>query len=200
MLAPISWLKDFVDIDITAEELSDRLVAIGFEVEEIIYQNRQAINVFVCKILSVEKHPKADKLSVCSVEVSGKKYQIVTNCKMEVGEYVPVALDSAVLYDGTVIKKGELRGVESDGMFCGISELGLTSDDVEGAVADDVLRLKGKFKTGENVFDAVGYNDVILDVSVTANRPDCNSIYKLAKEVAVATKKTCRAPETEYKT
>ena len=200
MLAPISWLKDFVDIDITAEELSDRLVAIGFEVEEIIYQNRQATNVFVCKILSVEKHPKADKLSVCQVEVSGKKYQIVTNCKMEVGEYVPVALDSAVLYDGTVIKKGELRGVESDGMFCGISELGLTSDDVEGASADDVLRLKGKFKTGENVFDAVGYNDVILDVSVTANRPDCNSIYKLAKEVAVATKKTCRAPETEYKT
>ncbi|MGN1096435.1 MAG: phenylalanine--tRNA ligase subunit beta [Christensenellales bacterium] len=200
MLAPISWLKDFVDIDCTPDVLSDKLVGIGFEVEEIIYQNKQATNVVVCKILSVDKHPNADKLSVCNVGIGDKNLQIVTNAKMTVGELVPVALDGAVLFDGTVIKAGELRGVKSDGMFCGGAELGLTNDDYEGASANDVLRLKGDLKLGNNVFDEIGHNDVILDVSITANRPDCNSIFKLSKEVAVALGKTWRAPATDFKT
>ena len=200
MLAPISWLKDFVDIDCTPDVLSDKLVGIGFEVEEIIYQNKQATNVVVCKILSVDKHPNADKLSVCNVGIGNKNLQIVTNAKMTVGELVPVALDGAVLFDGTVIKAGELRGVKSDGMFCGGAELGLTNDDYEGASANDVLRLKGDLKLGNNVFDEIGHNDVILDVAITANRPDCNSIFKLSKEVAVALGKTWRAPATDFKT
>lgn len=200
MLAPISWLKDFVDIDCTPDVFSDKLVGIGFEVEEIIYQNKQATNVVVCKILSVDKHPNADKLSVCNVGIGNKNLQIVTNAKMTVGELVPVALDGAVLFDGTVIKAGELRGVKSDGMFCGGAELGLTNDDYEGASANDVLRLKGDLKLGNNVFDEIGHNDVILDVAITANRPDCNSIFKLSKEVAVALGKTWRAPATDFKT
>ncbi|MCI5819431.1 MAG: phenylalanine--tRNA ligase subunit beta [Acidaminococcus sp.] len=200
MLAPISWLKDFVDIDCSPETLSEKLVGIGFEVEDIIYQNKQATNVVVCKILSVEKHPNADKLSVCKVDIGTGELQIVTNAKMTVGELVPVSLDGAVLFDGTKIKAGELRGVKSDGMFCGGEELGLTSDDYDGASNNDVLRLKGNYKLGENVFDAIGFNDVILDVSITANRPDCNSVFKLSKEVAVALGTTWRAPDLSYKT
>ena len=200
MLAPISWLKDFVDIDCSPEILSEKLVGIGFEVEEIIYQNKQVSNVVVCKVLSIDKHPNADKLSVCKVSLGNKDLQIVTNAKMVVGELVPVALDGAILFDGTLIKAGELRGVKSDGMFCGGAELGLTDDDYEGASANDVLRLKGDLKLGNNVLDEIGFNDVILDVAITANRPDCNSIFKLAKEVAVALGKNWRAPATDFKT
>ncbi|NLZ25436.1 MAG: phenylalanine--tRNA ligase subunit beta, partial [Clostridiales bacterium] len=199
MKTPISWLKEFVDIDVTPEVLAENLVRLGFEVDEIIYQEKQVKNVVTVKILSVSKHPNADRLSVCEVDAGEHGVlQVVTNAKVEAGEYVPLALDGAVLSDGTVIKKGEVRGVLSNGMFCGGAELGITDDDYEGASRNDVLRLKGEFKTGESVLKAIGYDDVILDVSVTANRPDCNSVYKLAKEVALALGKEVKAPEIDY--
>lgn len=200
MKAPISWLKDFVEIDIAPELLADKLVSIGFEVEEIIDQSKNATNVVVSKILEIEKHPNADKLSVCKVGLADREIQIVTNAKMTVGELVPVALDGAVLATGQPIKAGKLRGVHSDGMFCGGEELGLTDSEYEGASANDVLRLKGDLKVGENIFKAIGYDDVILDIDVTANRPDCNSIFGLAKEVAVATEKNWDFPNYKFKT
>lgn len=199
MKAPISWLKDFVEINVLPQSLAKKLIEIGFEVEGIEYQNKTATKVVVCKILEVNNHPNADRLSVCTVD-AGKQLQIVTNAKMTIGEFVPLALDGALLATGQTIKAGELRGVHSDGMFCGGEELGLTDDDYAGASNDDVLRLFGSFTTGANVFDAIGFNDVILDVSITANRPDCNSIYKLAREVAVALKKQCNSPNFEFTT
>jgi len=198
MKAPLSWLNDFVKIDISPEDLAQKLLQIGFEVEEIEYQNSRAQGVVVCKIISVDKHPNADRLSVCQVKAGEKTLQIVTNVKVAAGEYIPVALDGARLFDGKVIRAGELRGVKSDGMFCGGAELGVTAEEYSGASNDDVLRLKGEFETGENIFDAIGLNDVILDVSITANRPDCNAIYKLAKEIAVVLNVPCYAPALDY--
>ncbi|MDD4840004.1 MAG: phenylalanine--tRNA ligase subunit beta [Clostridia bacterium] len=200
MKAPISWLNEYVEIDVTAETLAKKLVGIGFEVEGIEYQNKTATKVVVCKINEIDKHPNADRLSVCKIDIGSKILQIVTNAKMTVGELVPVALDGAVLVTGQKINAGELRGVHSDGMFCGGEELGLTNDEYVGASNNDVLRLNGEYKLGANVFDEIGFNDVILDVSITANRPDCNSIFKLAKEVAVALKKNWNAPSFEYST
>lgn len=200
MLVPISWLKDYVDIRVSPETLAKKLVAIGFEVEDIIYQNRQATNVVVGKITDVKKHPNADRLRVTRIDVGTKTIQVVTNVPVQGGETVAVALDGATLADGHKIVKGELRGVVSEGMLCGLEEVGLTEDDAPGQKTGDILRFEEGTTLGTNALDALGFNDVVLDVSVTANRPDCNSIYKMAKEVAVALRTSCKEPEIDYKT
>ena len=200
MLVPISWLKDYVDIRVSPETLAKKLVAVGFEVEDIIYQNRQATNVVVGKITDVEKHPNADRLRVTRIDVGTKTIQVVTNVPVQGGETVAVALDGATLADGHKIVKGELRGVVSEGMLCGLEEVGITEDDAPGQKTGDILRFEEGTTLGINALDALGFNDVVLDVSVTANRPDCNSIYKMAKEVAVALRTSCKEPEIDYKT
>ncbi len=200
MLAPISWLKDYVNINVSPEVLAKKLVAIGFEVEEIIYQEKSASKVVVGKIVEVEKHPNADRLRVTQIDIGGSKIQVVTNVPVLGGEIIAVALDGATLADGHKIVKGELRGVASEGMLCGLDEIGATVDDVEGQLKDDIIRFPEGTSLGIDALKALGFDDVILDVGVTANRPDCNSIYKLAKEVAVALKTTCREPEINYTT
>lgn len=200
MLVPISWLKDYVDIDVKPEVLAKKLVAIGFEVEEIIYQEKQATNVVVGKIVKVDKHPNADRLRVTQIDIGDKTIQVVTNVPVEGGETIAVALDGAHLADGHDIKKGELRGVLSEGMLCGLEEVGVTEDDVQNQTKGDIIRFEEGTTLGQNALKALGYDDIILDIGVTANRPDCNSIYKMAKEVAVALKTSCREPEIDYKT
>ncbi len=199
MLAPISWLKDYVDINVSPSVLTKKLVAIGFEVEDIVYQNKQVSNVVVGKIVAVEKHPNADRLRVTQIDIGGKTLQVVTNVPVVGGEVVALSLDGAHLANGLDIKSGELRGVKSEGMLCGLEELGLTVDAVEGQDAKDIIRFKDGTSLGVNALDALGYNDVILDVSIPASRPDCNSIYKLAKEVAVALGTSCREPSIDFK-
>lgn len=198
MLAPISWLKDYVDINVSPEKLAEKLVAIGFEVEGIEYQAKKASRVKTCKLVSVEKHPAADRLRVAQADIGGKVIQVVTNVPVEGGEYTAVALDGAVLADGHEIKRGELRGVLSEGMLCGPEEIGMSASDIDGQKEGDILRFPEGTELGQDAATALGFDDVILDVSVTANRPDCNSIYKLAKEVAVALDTTCREPEIKY--
>ena len=198
MLAPISWLKDYVDINVSPEKLAEKLVAIGFEVEGIEYQAKKASLVKTCKLVSVEKHPAADRLRVAQADIGGKVIQVVTNVPVEGDEYTAVALDGAVLADGHEIKRGELRGVLSEGMLCGPEEIGMSASDIDGQKEGDILRFPEGTELGQDAATALGFDDVILDVSVTANRPDCNSIYKLAKEVAVALDTTCREPEIKY--
>jgi len=198
MLAPISWLKDYVDINVSPSVLAKKLVAIGFEVEDIIYQNKQVSGVVVGKIVHVEKHPNADRLRVTQIDIGDKTLQVVTNVQVVGGEVVALSLDGARLAGGLVIKSGELRGVKSEGMLCGLEELGLTPDAVEGQDPKGIVLFKDGTPLGMNALDALGFNDVVLDVSITANRPDCNSIYKLAKEVAVALGTECRDPHVEY--
>lgn len=200
MLVPISWLKDYVDINVSPQTLAKKLVATGFEVEDIIYQENQVNNVVVGKIVEVERHPNADRLRVTKIDIGSKTIQVVTNVPVVGNEVITVALEGAQLANGLNIKVGELRGVVSEGMLCGLDELGLCVDDVENQNKDDIIRFADDVALGQNALVALGFNDVILDVAVTANRPDCNSIYKIAKEVAVALKTTCREPEIEYKT
>ncbi len=200
MLAPISWLKDYVEINVSPEILAKNLVSVGFEVEEIIYQEKQVSSVVVGKIVNVERHPNADRLRVTKIDIGEKTIQVVTNVDVKGGEIIAVSLDGACLAGGLLIKKGELRGVMSEGMLCGLEELGLTTDDVQGQVKGDIIRFDENAVLGENALKALGWDDIILDVGVTANRPDCNSIYKLAKEVAVALKTYCKEPEIDYST
>ncbi|MDD4290915.1 MAG: phenylalanine--tRNA ligase subunit beta [Clostridia bacterium] len=199
MKAPISWLKDYVDIDVDINTLEERLVSIGFEVEDIIDFSDKFSGVVVCEILSIDKHPNADKLSVCEVDIGEKQLQIVTNAKnIRVGDKVPVALDGAVLSDGTHIKDGELRGVKSKGMFCGGEELGANDSVYPNASFDGVLVLDSNERIGESMINVLGFDDAVLDINITANRPDCNSIYGVAREVAVALGKKCKPLDCSY--
>lgn len=199
MKVPYSWLLEYVDVDVTPEVLADKLVSVGFEVEEII-NLRTVTNVYTCKIVGIEKHPNADKLQVCAVTLDGvNNLQIVTNAKnIQVGDIVPVALDGADLCGGIHITKGAIRGVESDGMFCSGQELGATDADYPGASADLVLVMNEK-EYGKDINEVLGRDDVVLDVAITANRPDCQSIIGVAREVAVVLGKEFKEPKTSFK-
>ena len=135
MKLPISWLKEYVEINCSIDELVKKLFSCGFEVEEIIKTGEKINKIVTCKIKSIEQHPNADKLSVTKVD-AGKhgELQIITSAKnIKVGDVVPVALDGSTLNNGEHIKKGKLRGVESDGMFCSGEELGINDDWYKGA-------------------------------------------------------------------
>ena len=200
MKVTIDWLKDFVDIDIPARELADKLVSVGFEVEEIVDPRENIKNVVLGKILSIAKHPDADKLVVCQIDVGGEILQIVTGANnIAEGDLVPVAKDGSLLPGGKTIKKGKLRGVESCGMLCSGEELGLTEADYPGAGVYGILIMNGESAPlGTDINDVLGNTDVVLDIGVTANRPDCNSVYGIAGEIAAVLKKPLRAPKTDF--
>ena len=190
MKVPYSWLKDFVDIDVAPEVLADRLVKAGFEIEDTDDWSKKYINIVVGRIVAIDKHPNADKLQVCQLDVGDSiNRQIVTSAtNVAVGNYVPVCLDGAVLPDGKQIRAGQLRGVQSDGMMCGGSELDLTDSDYEGAGFDGIFILDKAFDTaslrlGQDIKEVIDADDIIFDVLVTANRPDANSILGIAREV-----------------
>ncbi len=205
MLLPLSWLKEYVDVDVTSEELQEKLFSCGFEVEEMKYLGKDVTNVFVGRIEKCEKHPDADRLTVCTLDFGDKgKRQICTAAtNVFEGAKVPCALDGAtVLKEGGVqkIKTGKLRGVLSEGMMCSGEELGITDDFYEGAEVNGILILDENERIGEDIRKVVGIDDYLFDIAVTANRPDCQSIYGLAREVAAVLKKELKPLETGYTT
>ncbi len=201
MKIPLSWLGEYVDIsDVPVEVLKNKLFSCGFEVEEVIHYGEKLDKVVTCKILSIDKHPNADKLSVTKVDAGEYGIlQIVTNAKnIAVGDIVPVAVDGATLFGGERIFNGSLRGVESNGMFCGGEELGINDDFYKGASFDGVLVFHDDFKLGLEVKDLLDIEDTIFDISVTANRPDCQSIYGMAREVAAVLNRKLKPVPTAY--
>lgn len=201
MKVTLDWLKDFVDIDIDAKELADKLVKVGFEVEEIIKQSDAMQNVVVGKIVSLEKHPDADKLQICKIDVAkDRPLQIVTGASnIKVGDLVPVAMDNSLLPNGTRIKKGKLRGVESEGMLCSGEELKLTESDYSGASVYGILILKDDAVIGQDLNAHLGTDKTILDIGITADRSDCNSVLGIAREVASVLNKPLKMPKMSYK-
>ena len=203
MKVPFSWLKEYVDIDISAEELQKKLFSCGFEVEELIYLGKDVEKVVVGEILSCEKHPDADRLTVCRVNCGGygEKQICTAATNVFVGAKVPCALDGAtVLHEGGVqkIKTGKLRGVVSEGMFCSGEELGITDDFYPGAEFNGILILGEEATVGGDIRPVVGIDDHIFDIAVTANRPDCQSVFGIAREVAAVLHKPLRYPALGY--
>ena len=201
MKVPFSWLKDYVDIDITAQELQDKLFSCGFEVEELVYIGAEIDRCVVGRICAIEKHPDADKLKICKLDCGeyGSNVQIVTGAdNVSEGDLVPVALDGSSLHGGVKIKKGKLRGVESCGMLCSGEELGISDDFYPGAEVNGILILKEEISVGTDIKKVVGLDDYIFDISVTANRPDCQSVYGIAREVAAVLKKPLKPIELTY--
>lgn len=204
MKVPFSWLKDYVDIDCTAEVLQDKLFSCGFEVEELIYLGKDVTGVYVGEIMAMEKHPDADKLQVCQVYF-GEEIGTVQICtaatNVFVGAKVPAALNGAtVLHDGGImkIKNGKLRGVPSNGMMCSGEELGINDDFYPGADVYGILILDEKTPVGTDIREVVGLDDYIFDIALTSNRPDCQCVLGIAREVAAVLKKPLKMPALDY--
>ena len=181
----LSWINDYVDTSkIELKTLVKGLTDAGFEVEEVIDKSKGLNHVVVAKITEIARHPNADKLVVCQCTYGFGQTQIVTHAtNMKVGDNVALALEGANLPCGVSIKNGELRGVASNGMFCGGDELGINDSIYPGASVDGLLILAPDCVPGTPIAEVLGLNEVVLDVNVLPNRADCNSIYGIAKEI-----------------
>lgn len=187
MLLAINWMKKYVDIDITTRELADKLTLSGSHVESIKDFSEGLDNIVVGKVLEIKKHPDADKLVVTKIDVGNEILQIVTGApNIEKDAYVMVALEGAIVNDGMKIKKSKLRGVESNGMCCSYQELGVSDSVIPKAYKDGIVLLKGDFEAGTPISEALGFNDEVIELEITPNRPDCLSVLGMAREAAAA--------------
>ena len=202
MLISLNWLKSYVDIDVPVDELCDRMVMAGFEVESITDLSESMRNVVVGRIQQLEKHPDADKLQICQIDIgAAEPVQIVTGAdNVFVGAYVPACLHDSLLPNGMHIKKGKLRGVPSNGMLCSGEELCLKESDYPGAEVYGILIMDDKYPVGTDMREVLHLNDIVIDFKITANRPDCQSVLGVAREIAVVLKKPFNAPVPTYKT
>lgn len=184
MKVTYNWLKELTGVNASPEDIATKLTSAGMEVEEIIYQNQHLHDVVVGKILKIEKHPQADRLVVCQVDIGNEIVQIITAAtNVFEGAVIPVSLPGADLVNGVKIQKAKMRGIESCGMFCSGQELGIDENYVEGAGVDGILILPNDMKIGQPIEDALMLNDVVFDVGITPNRADCMSVIGIAREV-----------------
>jgi len=194
MLVSIKWLKDYIDMELTAEELADKLTMTGLEVDEIKTIRPQFSGVVTAKILSVKPHPSADKLSLCEVSDGTETYPIVCGAKnIAPGNVVPLARVGAVIPGGYTIKSSVLRGEKSDGMLCSEAELEIGSDE------SGIMQLSSDIPIGLPLEQALNIEDIVLDVNVTPNRSDCLSMIGIAREVAAITGKKMKLPTVKIK-
>src|ERR671930_2759782 len=189
MRAPLSWLSDYVDVELTPEQLAEKLTLLGMEVRSVERWGDEWQNVVVGELLAVERHPRADRLSLARVNTGdGEVLEIVCGAtNIAAGQRVPVALPGAVLPGNRRIERTEKMGVVSNGMLCSGDELHLTGD------ADGILILPDDAPLGRPLTEL--YGDVVLDVAVKPNRGDALSILGLAREVAAATGGEVRGSE-----
>ncbi|MDW7675462.1 MAG: phenylalanine--tRNA ligase subunit beta [Bacillota bacterium] len=197
MKVSIKWLKQLVDYNATPEELADKLTMAGISVEGIEHLG-EGLNekIVVGNVAEVTKHPDADKLSVCQVNVGTEVLQIICGADNVVaGAKVVVALPGSILPGNHKIKKAKLRGVESNGMICSLEELGLNTNLFTKEEQHGILILSDEAKVGAKATDALGINDTVLTLELTPNRADCLSMINVAREVAAVTDGKLTLPE-----
>jgi phenylalanyl-tRNA synthetase beta chain len=189
------WLKDYVDFDLTPDELAENLTMVGFEVEEIIETIPKFENIVVGKVKSCIKHPNADRLSICEVELPGKVHQVICGApNVKAGQNIPFAQVGVSLPNGLKIKKAKIRGTESFGMICSKEELGLAEH------SDGIWELPKDWSLGEDVYSKMSdKKDFIFDIAITPNRPDAMSMIGIAREVASFTDSELKIPTISLK-
>ena len=209
MLVPLSWLKDYVDIDVTPDVLEEELFSCGFEVEEKYEVGKDISNVVVGLVKTCEAIPDTH-LHLCTVDAgSHGTFQVCCGAdNVAAGGKFPLALVGATVYatakdhktvEGVAtINAGKLRGYDSFGMLCSGTELGVNDDMFEGGDYNGLLVLPADSNPGDDVKPILGLDDWIFDVSITANRPDCQSIFGIAREVAAVLEKPLKEPDLSY--
>ncbi|MBQ8789523.1 MAG: phenylalanine--tRNA ligase subunit beta [Oscillospiraceae bacterium] len=195
----LRWLADYVETGVTPKQFCDAMTMSGSKVECYNEEADYISNVVVGKILKIEKHPDADKLQICQIDIGREEpIQIVTAAQnVYEGMMVPAALDNSTLAGGIKIKKGKLRGVPSNGMMCSVAELGVTVHDFPYAIEDGIMDIKEDCKPGDDIRTALGLNDVCVEFEITSNRPDCLSVLGLAREAAATFGKELHMPEVK---
>jgi len=190
MLVSLKWLKDYVDIDLSATELADRLTMSGLEVDAVHETAPAFSGVVVAKILSVKPHPDAEKCFLCNVTTGEAVYPVVCGAgNIRAGDVVPLAKVGAAIPGGYTIKSSKIRGELSEGMLCSEQELGI-GDDVSG-----IMILSKDFSPGRDLADVIDLKDTVFDIGITPNRSDCLSIVGIAREVAAITGAKIRYPQ-----
>lgn len=200
----MKWLNDYVDVsDIDIKKFCYDMTMTGSKVERYTAEGSEISNVVVGKLLSVVPHEDSDHLVVCQVDVGeAEPIQIVTGApNVSAGDYVPVALSGSTLPGGVKIKKGKLRGVESNGMLCSLGELGLTLHDFPYAIEDGIFLLGDDcdLTVGKDIKEAIGFNDTTVEFEITSNRPDCMSVLGLAREAHATFGRERRVKAPDYK-
>lgn len=202
MKASLQWMNEYVPLDLNrpAQELADELTQAGIPVEEVLSMDPGLKKIYTGKIVEITKHPDADKLQVCQVQClseDGEEItkQIVTAAtNVAVGQIVPVAYHKSRLADGTEIKKGKLRGVVSEGMFCSVAEFGISSDLVRPEEAQGIYIFPKGTPIGLDIKEALMLDDTVYEFELTANRADCFSMVGLSREFGIMTNQKALFP------
>ncbi len=196
MIFTTNWLRDYVEFDTTPEDLADRLTMSGLEVESVTYPGKGFENVVIAQILDIKPHPDATKLSLCDVTDGENQYKIVCGASnMKPGDKVALAKIGTKLPpgpkfpEGLTIKKAKIRGEVSEGMLCAEDELGI------GEESEGIMILPRSAEAGKRLIDEIGLNDVIYEIGITPNRPDCLSLVGVAREAATILGKEVKYPD-----
>ena len=200
MNTPLSWIKAYVpELDCSSQEYTDAMTLSGTKVEGYKELDADLDKIVVGQIERIEKHPDADKLVVCQVNVGTETVQIVTGASnVEEGQKIPVVLDGGRVaggHDGSrtpggiKIKKGKLRGVPSAGMMCSIEELGSDREMYPDAPEDGIYILKEDALVGSDAVELLGLHDTVFEYEITSNRVDCFSVLGIAREAAATFRK-----------
>ncbi|MFC4556628.1 phenylalanine--tRNA ligase subunit beta [Virgibacillus kekensis] len=197
MLVSLNWLKNYVDLGmISPEELAEKITKTGIEVDSIEYIAQESKGVVVGYVESCDKHPNADKLNLCQVDVGSEKLQIICGApNIQQGQKVAVATPGAVLPGNFKIKKVKLRGVESNGMICSLQELGIEEKYVPKDIAEGIFVFPEEITVGEAVEPLLNLNDAVLEFDLTPNRADCLSMLGVAYEVAAILGQEVKLPD-----
>ena len=196
MKVPLSWLKEYVDVDTSYEELAQKLTSAGLEVADIKVTGGSWDKIYIGQVLAVNPHPNADRLSLATVDLGTRQLTVVCGApNLTTGDKVAFALTGATLVNGHTgkveeLKPARIRGVTSEGMICSEKELGI-ADNHEG-----ILVLPQEYEIGKLLSDYLG--DVIFDIEVTPNRADCLSVMGIAREIAALTGKPFKMPDLSY--
>jgi phenylalanyl-tRNA synthetase beta chain len=190
MKVTLNWLKDYVDFDLSADDLSHRLTMAGLEVDAMERLGEGLDSVIVARLADVQQHPDADRLTVCKVETGSVTQQVVCGAQNhKAGDLVALAQVGTILPGNFKIKKSKIRGQESCGMLCSVSELGLAAE------AEGILILPSGLILGQPVFKELGLKDVMYEIGLTPNRADCLSVVGVAREVSAMVDAPLQLPE-----
>ncbi len=200
MLIPMNWIRQYTKIPDDAETYVNRMIMTGTAVEGYEVIGGEITNVVVGRVIAMERHPDSDHLWICQIDVgNGRKLQIVTGAQnLHGGELVPVCLDGATLPGGHSIKTGKLRGVLSEGMLCSGQELGVDEGLYPGAGVNGILVFNEEHPLGSDVKPIFGFGDTVVDFDILANRPDCLSVWGIARESSAAFKTEFNLPSLSF--